>query len=791
VSDSSFVYPVKIPPLEIPSGLDLLILDMPGRYMPFVPNNLGALDLILRETGAKYHLLDVNIIYFHRYHSLRLAGSPDCPAEKGSAPDPALWEPVSASKWKDPELLKIFSPWTEELIQKITAAKPAAVGFSVSETSREISKYVTGRLRQSLPGVIILAGGYDCYFRNDGPLLFPDFDYMFIGETELTLGPFTRRILAGEKCADTPGVVSRFDTPGRVWEPAPLPEDLDARGFPRYEWTGINVYRGFDGSFVMPLSGSRGCRWSRCSFCGERLKWRQRAPGKIFGELSYFYARGVRAFRFTESDFNGDPGALLELCGMIINAGLEPDLFGQIRVDKRGTYEFFKTLRRAGFKFLRFGVDGWCDETLRLERKGYNMALAEQNLRDCKKAGISVSANIVIGIPGETEEMIDKSIENLISCADYIDRLDGVNTLIMFTSCDYCVDPERHGIKFHGDKEELLARYPMVVPVEFWHSENPYIDQSVRDKRLARLCAALYREGLPIGDFSMRIIMERTGESCPPPPLTLRDFGISVISHEDRFYALASGDGIFDPGKTGSYISADSASALKACLFRLMAGACGEERFDAACAGKPVVCSPDLIKLFPPRKIKTVPPYNIVKLLSTYYCAPFGVPVDWASGSPDCVPGMLRAASLEEAESLIAARAAAFGQSSAPPAPPRLIKTVPPYNIVLYGGFYYCAPFGVKIDWEKDDLAAVPGLLRAPDQRTAEELAARAAAPASPPRLVKTIAPHNIVEFRAKFYRAPFGVKIDWERDDLASIPGLLVFDDVRAAESSCLSGKE
>ena len=62
---------------------------------------------------------------------------------------------------------------------------------------------------------------------------------------------------------------------------------------------------------------------------------------------------------------------------------------------------------------MRFGVDAFSKNTLKLQQKGYTVEMIDQNLKDCHEAGISTEVNWVIGIPGETDEDVEEGI-NLI-----------------------------------------------------------------------------------------------------------------------------------------------------------------------------------------------------------------------------------------------------------------------------------------------------------------------------------------------------------------------------------------
>ena len=65
-------------------------------------------------------------------------------------------------------------------------------------------------------------------------------------------------MLAGEIVKDMPGVVSKHDSPDRVWQSAALPHDMDALGFPTYDWADIHLYRTYTGFQGVPLLLSRG-----------------------------------------------------------------------------------------------------------------------------------------------------------------------------------------------------------------------------------------------------------------------------------------------------------------------------------------------------------------------------------------------------------------------------------------------------------------------------------------------------------------------------------------------------
>jgi radical SAM superfamily enzyme YgiQ (UPF0313 family) len=212
------------------------------------------------------------------------------------------------------------------------------------------------------------------------------------------------------------------------------------------------------------------------------------------------------SFVFNESDVNGEPQLLSDISSEIIRRHLKVHLMGQLRIDKKNTEEHFALLDKAGFKYLRFGIDGWTDKILRLQRKGYNMSLVLKNLRNCKKVGIYSAVNLVVGVPGETEEDVDDMITNLLHGSDYFDLLSQANTLILAGGSQYYKNPAKHKIHFRGDKKLIYEQHPYFIPTDLWYSTDPYIDQEIRVGRMERIMKELDKHQVAIGEAALDLL---------------------------------------------------------------------------------------------------------------------------------------------------------------------------------------------------------------------------------------------------------------------------------------------
>jgi len=519
------IYPIEIPEAVVERNRDFLLLELPPRYFPLMPNGVAYVHSALEQNGIKVQTLDINIIMYHRYHSKRLLDDDFQQATESGHPLPEdLWLPTTTAMFGQPEVVEWVIPQFEELFSSIARHRPKIVGISLSGDNTSLAERFVTEIRSSYPDVVIVVGGYTCIYADIGPNVFHNFDYMVIGEAEVVLPDLVKSLLKGERPKDIPGIISKLDPPDRPKVQSVLPQNVEEYGYPTYEWMDLSLYRSYDGNHIVPIVNARGCSWSLCRFCGECITFRIRSPKSVADEMEYFINRGFDYFHFNASDLNGDAQQLYDICTEIIERKLKVRMIGQLRIKKTNTAEWFQHLVDAGFIHLRFGVDAWCNNVLKLQRKGYNMRMVMENLRDCKATGVVTTVNMVIGVPGETEEDITESIENIIKCKDLIDQVESLNTLGLMAGSVYYNFPEDHKIRFIGNKEDIYAKYSNCIPPEYWYTEEPYNDHKIRVDRLNRICDTLHSAGIDIGSFAAQVV-ERNRREVGATPYALPSNG--------------------------------------------------------------------------------------------------------------------------------------------------------------------------------------------------------------------------------------------------------------------------
>src|SRR5690606_5276691 len=99
------IYPLPIPAIGFERDLDFLLLDLPARFLGLLPNGLGYVHNILKQTGCRFQTVDLDMIFYHRYHSRRLLdGDPALHAPDGSDMPVDPWDITTVEDfWYKPE----------------------------------------------------------------------------------------------------------------------------------------------------------------------------------------------------------------------------------------------------------------------------------------------------------------------------------------------------------------------------------------------------------------------------------------------------------------------------------------------------------------------------------------------------------------------------------------------------------------------------------------------------------------------------------------------------------------
>ena len=163
-------------------------------------------------------------------------------------------------------------------------------------------------------------------------------------------------------------------------------------------------------SRVAAIQTSRGCP-SRCTFCDIRLtKHRHRGTDHVMKELTMLKERGIREFFVVDDTFTIDRDRVIELCKRMVKENLNIPYKISSRVD-RVDPELLDILAASGCYSIHYGVESGTQRILDYMQKGVTLDQVRETFKYTHAAGIKPFAYLMMGIPTETLEDINRTID--------------------------------------------------------------------------------------------------------------------------------------------------------------------------------------------------------------------------------------------------------------------------------------------------------------------------------------------------------------------------------------------
>ena len=313
------------------------------------------------------------------------------------------------------------------LIAKYQLDKEQMVGFTSMFTQNVACFAMARLLKEKNDDVVTILGGANCEAAMGREIArhADSIDYVFSGPSLVSFTDFLGHQISGEtdKCHEVQGVFSsqnaedeRHSGRGIIGQELPIeiPVPLDYDSFLKALDTNLPK---LDLEPCIPFETSRGCWWgerSHCTFCGLNggtMAYRAMPSENalaLFDDL--FTKYGGRSKRFESVD-NILPRNYLTEVLPNIKAPEDAYLFYEVKADLK-THEM-EILANAGVKAIQPGIESLNTSTLKLMGKGTTSFQNLAFLKNCSRFGIIPTWNLLIGFPGEGEEVYEKYLGDI------------------------------------------------------------------------------------------------------------------------------------------------------------------------------------------------------------------------------------------------------------------------------------------------------------------------------------------------------------------------------------------
>ncbi len=313
------------------------------------------------------------------------------------------------------------------LVEAIAARRPDVLGISLYTWNSERSLDIAWRVKQRLPGLLVVVGGPEVQRDNDWVLRHTAVDLAIIGEGEQTFSALLeilsdqrsrfRDWRLGRACfapqsliSNLNGIAFRDDAGNLIVTPerAPL-NDLSALPSPY-------LLGYLEPSELLMVEVSRWCPYS-CSFClygrnmGPKLGNRYFPLERILAEIGWGRERGARNAHFVEANLN-----LVPIFWPLMRALADSNADGLLALyaELRGehlTEEVVAALCQAGLRVAEVGLQTANPVALRAARRKTDLQKWAAGTRRLLRHGVEIYLDVILGLPADDADGVAATLD--------------------------------------------------------------------------------------------------------------------------------------------------------------------------------------------------------------------------------------------------------------------------------------------------------------------------------------------------------------------------------------------
>jgi radical SAM superfamily enzyme YgiQ (UPF0313 family) len=296
-----------------------------------------------------------------------------------------------------------------EIVARVAALRPHLLGLSMTTRQWLRARSLVAALRERLDAPVI-AGGLHATFSPEAVLGSPGFDYVCLGEGEEALLDLVRALESG---SPTDGIANIWKRGGARPNLRPPVEPLDRLPFLARDLLD-------EPCGTVHMATQRGCPFP-CTYCGARMYnelyegtgeyGRRRSHQSVLAELIGLREAGRLGYViYLDDTFTLNHRWVKEFCRLYgAEVGAPFSLHARVEtVNERMLHQ----LAAAGCRQITYGVESGSE---RVRREVMHRPVTNQRFRDVfrwtREAGIFVTANYMIGLPGETRADLRMTLE--------------------------------------------------------------------------------------------------------------------------------------------------------------------------------------------------------------------------------------------------------------------------------------------------------------------------------------------------------------------------------------------
>lgn len=304
------------------------------------------------------------------------------------------------------------------VMAEVKKAKPKIVGISVNLFTYQIALKLANRIKKSSPKTVVILGGPTPTSTPRKTMDACNADAVCIGEGEDTLSEILDRYRkGGHLFRNVAGIMYRSDKKVIQNKPREFIQDINKLPFPAYHlFPNLKKYksRTVKKPFA-PILTSRGCPF-HCVFCSKdvfKFVCRMRTPENVINEVDMLVNKyGVKQIDILDDNFTLNKERVKKILDLLIKRKYNLYINLQSGVRTEGIDQtVINKMKRAKIFKIPFGVESGDPVILETIRKQLDLKRVLRCTKMAKKAGMKVYGFFIIGLPGDTPETMQRTID--------------------------------------------------------------------------------------------------------------------------------------------------------------------------------------------------------------------------------------------------------------------------------------------------------------------------------------------------------------------------------------------